>query len=127
MVTHQHSRLKDMIIRGGENVYCQEVEAALYEHPCVMDACVVGLPDVRLGEEVIAAVQIKDNTSSSSVTSESLRAFLKSRLASFKIPVWIDVGKDQFTRNAAGKILKKDLKVSNSLFEDAPTQRLFFR
>ncbi len=100
-------RLKDIVIRGGENVYCAEVEAALFEHPDVRDAAVIGIPHPTLGEEVGAVIQIARGSATSD---ESLRDFLADRLAAFKRPsrIWIDEA--ELPRNAAGKVLKRALK-----------------
>ncbi len=100
-------RAKDMIIRGGENVYCVEVESALYSHPDVMDAAVVGVPHRVLGEEVGALVQIRPG---GEVSEEALKAHVKSQLAGFKVPVRIDMQRDPLPRNANGKILKPEVK-----------------
>jgi long-chain acyl-CoA synthetase len=100
-------RAKDMIIRGGENVYCVEVEAALYEHPAVNDAAVIGLPHQVLGEEVGAVVYALPG---SDVTEEELRAHVAARLAAFKVPVRIWFRTEPLPRNPAGKILKRDLR-----------------
>ncbi len=100
-------RAKDMIIRGGENVYCSEVEAALFEHPAVLDAAVVGIPDLVLGEEVGAVVQLK---SGSEATPEELQAHVRERLAGFKVPVRVWFRDEDLPRNPAGKILKRDLR-----------------
>ena len=100
-------RAKDMIIRGGENVYCVEVEAALYEHPAVNDAAVVGLPHQVLGEEVGAIVYALPGTD---VTEDELRAHVAARLAAFKVPVRVWFRDEPLPRNPAGKILKRDLR-----------------
>ncbi len=100
-------RAKDMLIRGGENIYCIEVENALYEHPAVMDAAVVGIPHRVLGEEVGAVVQVKPGKETSE---KDLRAFVASRLAAFKVPVRIELQPDPLPRNANGKILKNELR-----------------
>ena len=100
-------RAKDMLIRGGENIYCIEVESALYDHPAVMDAAVVGIPHKVLGEEVGAVVQMKPGKS---VTQDELRAHVASQLAAFKVPVEIQFQDDPLPRNATGKILKPDLR-----------------
>jgi long-chain acyl-CoA synthetase len=100
-------RAKDMLIRGGENVYCVEVENALYDHPAVMDAAVVGIPDHVLGEEVGAVVQI---TPDSEVSEQELRHFLGNDLAQFKVPVRIQFTTEPLPRNANGKILKARVK-----------------
>jgi long-chain acyl-CoA synthetase len=100
-------RAKDMIIRGGENVYCVEVEAALYEHPAVNDAAVIGIPHQVLGEEVGAVVYVLPGTQT---TEEELRQHVAERLAAFKVPVRIWLRDEPLPRNPAGKILKRDLK-----------------
>lgn len=100
-------RAKDMIIRGGENVYCVEVESALYEHPDVNDAAVIGIPHKILGEEVGAVVAVR---AGSDATEASLQAWVRERLASFKVPVRIDIRTEPLPRNANGKILKRDLR-----------------
>ena len=100
-------RAKDMLIRGGENVYCIEVENALYEHPAIMDAAVVGIPHKVLGEEVGAVVQLKPGMK---VTEEELRHFAATHLAAFKVPVEIHFMDEPLPRNANGKILKPVLR-----------------
>ncbi len=100
-------RAKDMLIRGGENVYCVEVEDALYSHPAVIDAAVVGLPHRILGEEVGAAVQLKPGTA---VSEDDLKRHVADRLAQFKVPVRIDRRDRPLPRNAAGKILKPTVR-----------------
>jgi long-chain acyl-CoA synthetase len=101
-------RAKDMVIRGGENVYCVEVEAALYEHPGVADAAVIGIPHDVLGEEVGAVVQRRPGADA--VTEDDLRAFVAERLAGFKVPVRVWFRDEPLPRNPAGKILKRDLR-----------------
>jgi acyl-CoA synthetase (AMP-forming)/AMP-acid ligase II len=100
-------RAKDMIIRGGENVYCVEVEAALFEHPAVTDAAAIGIPHHVLGEEVGAVVHLAPGTLASEA---ELRDFVAARLAAFKVPVRIWFRDDPLPRNPNGKILKRDLK-----------------
>ena len=100
-------RAKDMIIRGGENVYCSEVEDALYEHPAVSDAAVIGLPHDVLGEEVGAVVQLRTGHE---VTEDDLRSFVGERLAAFKVPVRVWFRDEPLPRNPAGKILKRELR-----------------
>ncbi|MCR2833519.1 class I adenylate-forming enzyme family protein [Parerythrobacter lacustris] len=99
-------RAKDMIIRGGENIYSSEVENALYDHPAVTDAALVGLPHKQLGEEPAAVVHLAPGTTA---TEGELQAWVGARLARFKVPVRIAFSKDTLPRNANGKILKKDL------------------
>lgn len=100
-------RAKDMLIRGGENVYCIEVESALYDHPAVMDAAVVGIPHKVLGEEVGAVVQLKPGTNA---TEDELRAHVAEHLAAFKVPIEIQFEAEPLPRNANGKILKPVLR-----------------
>jgi long-chain acyl-CoA synthetase len=100
-------RAKDMLIRGGENIYCVEVENVLYQHPDVMDAAVVGLPHRVLGEEVAAVVQL---TPDSELTPEQLKRHAAAHLAAFKVPVRIELRSDPLPRNANGKILKRQLR-----------------
>jgi len=96
-----------MVLRGGENVYCSEVEAAIYEHPDVTEAAVFGVPDDRLGEVVGAAVVLR---SGASMTDEQLTGFLADRLAKFKIPSSIWFRSDELPRNANGKFVKRALR-----------------
>ncbi|MEI9986392.1 MAG: hypothetical protein WDN69_26390 [Aliidongia sp.] len=100
-------RAKDMLIRGGENIYCVEVENVLYEHPAVMDAALVGIPHKILGEEPGAAVTLKPGTTA---TEAELRGFVAERLAAFKVPVKVIFWPDTLPRNANGKILKNEVK-----------------
>ncbi len=100
-------RAKDMLIRGGENIYCVEVENVLYEHPAVMDAALVGIPHRTLGEEPGAVVTLKVG---SSATEQELRGFVAERLAAFKVPVKVVFWPETLPRNANGKILKTELK-----------------
>ena len=105
-------RAKDMIIRGGENIYSSEVENVLYEHPAVTDAALIGIPHRTLGEEPAAVVHLAPGMAASEA---ELQAWVRGRLAAFKTPVAIRFTQEVLPRNANGKILKKDLKV---LFED---------
>ena len=100
-------RAKDMLIRGGENIYCIEVESALYDHPSVMDASVVGIPHKILGQEVGAVVQLKPGTEASE---DELRAHVRNQIAPFKVPVEIQFQTEPLPRNANGKILKPELR-----------------
>ncbi len=99
-------RKKDMLIRGGENIYCVEVEDVLYRHPAVIDAALIGLPHRTLGEEPGAVVTLK---SGATATEEELRAFVAEHLAAFKVPVRIAFCQGMLPRNPNGKILKKEL------------------
>ncbi|MEK9720042.1 MAG: class I adenylate-forming enzyme family protein [Quisquiliibacterium sp.] len=100
-------RKKDMLIRGGENIYCIEVEDVLYEHPAVMDAALVGLPHRTLGEEPAAVVTLKPGAQADE---NDLRAFVADRLAAFKVPVRVLFSRETLPRNANGKILKNEVK-----------------
>ena len=100
-------RMKDMLIRGGENIYCIEIENALYEHTSVMDAAVIGIPHRTLGEEPAAIVTLIPGTIA---CEDDLRSHLAERLAAFKIPVRIKFSNEILPRNANGKILKHRLK-----------------
>jgi len=100
-------RAKDMVIRGGENVYSVEVEDVLYEHPEVLDATVIGLPHSVLGEEVVAVVLRR---SGSELTEADLQAFVGERLAAFKVPSRVVFTDEPLPRNPAGKVLKRQLR-----------------
>ncbi|GII80868.1 fatty acid--CoA ligase [Sphaerisporangium rufum] len=100
-------RAKDMVIRGGENVYCAEVEAALFEHPAVDDVAVIGIPDEELGEQVGAVVRLRPGAAA---TAEELRGFLAGTLAPFKIPVRFWFREAELPRNPGGKVLKTHLR-----------------
>jgi len=98
-------RIKDLIIRGGENIGCGEVEAALVEHPLVVEASVYAIPDERLGEEVGATVFAKPG-----LEEPDLRTFLAEHLAKFKIPAYLHIAHEQLPRIASGKIYKRQLR-----------------
>ncbi len=100
-------RAKDVVIRGGENVYSVEVEAALYEHPAVADAAVIGVPHEVLGEEVGAVVVLRPGQQ---LDEEELRAFLAERIAGFMIPSHLWFRDSPLPRNPAGKVLKRELR-----------------
>ncbi|MGW2862298.1 class I adenylate-forming enzyme family protein [Streptomyces sp. NPDC001205] len=100
-------RLKDMVIRGGENVYCVEVEAVLHDHPAVLDAAVLGVPHPVLGEEVAAVVQVRPG---SGVSVDELRAHVGAVLAGFKVPGRVVLREGVLPRNATGKVLKRELR-----------------
>ena len=101
--------MKDVIIRGGENVYCAEVEAALLEHPRVRDAAVVGLPHQDYGEEVAAVIQVAADGPSAAPRTTSAQS-LADRLARFKIPTAIRLIEAELPRTATGKLLKRELR-----------------
>jgi len=100
-------RAKDMIIRGGENVYSVQVEAALFEHPAVADCAVIGVPEPTLGEEVGAVVVLRPGAK---VTAEELGRHVKARLAGFMVPTRIWFRSEPLPRNPQGKVLKRELR-----------------
>jgi long-chain acyl-CoA synthetase len=100
-------RLKDVIIRGGENIYAAEVEAALYEHPDITEAAIIGVPDERYGEEVGAVVRLRDGAD---LSEDDIRTHVAGRLASFKVPTRVWITQEELPRNAAGKVLKRELR-----------------
>lgn len=100
-------RAKDMVIRGGENVYCSEVESAIYKHPAIAEAAVFGIPDERMGEEVGAAILLRPNMT---VSESELRDFLAQSIAKHKIPSRLWFRDEPIPRNATGKFLKRELR-----------------
>ena len=100
-------RKKDMIIRGGYNVYPREIEEVLYEHPAVREAAVVGVPHPELGEEIGAAVALKEGEEASA---DELRDFVKDQVAAYKYPrrIWFV---DELPKGPTGKILKREIEV----------------
>jgi fatty-acyl-CoA synthase len=99
-------RIKDMIIRGGENIYPKEIEDFIYTHPKVKDVQVIGVPDKQYGEEIMACVILKDGMS---MTAEELKEFIRSHMAKHKTPRYIDFV-TEFPMNAAGKIMKYKMR-----------------
>lgn len=100
-------RAKDMVLRGGENIYSAEVEAAIYQHPAILEAAVFGVPHDRLGEEVAVAIVTK---AGQSLDPEELRSYLAEHLAAFKVPTIVDIRSEALPRNASGKFLKRTLR-----------------
>jgi long-chain acyl-CoA synthetase len=100
-------RAKDMVLRAGENVYCVEVESAIYDHPDVLEAAVFGVPNERLGEEVACVVVPREG---SALTEDNLRTFLSDKLALFKVPTQVAFTHMPLARNPAGKVLKRELR-----------------
>jgi steroid-24-oyl-CoA synthetase len=100
-------RIKEMVIRGGENIYCAEVERALLSHDAVIDVAVFGIPDRILGENVAAVVQLRLGHT---VMPSELQAYAATRIAAYKVPHRIEVRNEPLTRNAAGKIMKSELR-----------------
>ena len=99
-------RLKDMIIRGGENIYPREIEEFLYKHPKILDVQVVGVPDERYGEEVMAWIILKDGETA---TAEEIREFCRGNISRHKIPRYIEFT-DSYPMTASGKIQKFKLR-----------------
>ena len=100
-------RAKDMIIRGGENIYCVEIENRLVEHPAIADAAVIGVPHPELGEEVKAVVQVEPGEK---ITEDEVRQWVADALAYFKVPTYVELTDDKLPRNASGKLLKNVLR-----------------
>jgi long-chain acyl-CoA synthetase len=100
-------RVQDMLIRGGVNIYCIEVENILAEHPAVADAALVGLPHPHLGEVPAALVQLRAGMA---VSESALRAFAGARLAAFKVPERVAISHNALPRNVNGKLLKSEMR-----------------
>ena len=100
-------RIKDMVLRGGENIYCAEVESAIFDHPAVAECTVFGVADDRLGEEVGVAIYLAPGQSTGA---EDIREHCAARLAKFKIPRYIWFTNEALPRNASGKFLKRELR-----------------
>jgi long-chain acyl-CoA synthetase len=105
-------RLKDMVLRGGENIYCAEVETALFEHPAVAECSVFGVADDRLGEEVGVAIHLKQGVN---ITADELRTHCRALIAAPKIPRYIWFTAEALPRNASGKFLKRELRDTLSI------------
>ena len=99
-------RLKDMIIRGGENIYPKEIEEFIYTHPSVKDVQVIGVPDKKYGEEIMACIVLKDGES---VTEDEMKKYIADHMARHKVPKYVEFVAD-FPMNAAGKILKYKMR-----------------
>ena len=95
-------RIKDMIIRGGENVYPREIEEFLYTHPDVVDVQVIGVPDERYGEEIMAWVKVREGAT---LDADAVRAFCEGRIAHYKIPRYVHAATD-FPMTVTGKVQK---------------------
>jgi fatty-acyl-CoA synthase len=100
-------RIKDMVIRGGENIYPREIEEFLYTHPDVLDAQVIGVPDAKYGEELCAWIRMKEGAEP--LTAESVREFATGRLAHYKIPRYVQVV-DEFPMTVTGKVRKVEMR-----------------
>ena len=104
---HIVDRVKDLVIRGGENISCIEVEAAIYEHSDVLEACIIGIPDERLGELVASAVHLKPGVE---LSQDDIQEFLAGKIAAFKIPYEVRFFKDPLPKIASGKFDKPSLR-----------------
>jgi fatty-acyl-CoA synthase len=116
-------RIKDMIIRGGENVYPREVEEFLYTHPKISDVQVIGVPDARYGEEIMAWVRLRDGETCSE---EEIRAFCRGQIAHFKIPRYVAFV-DSFPMTVTGKIQKylmREQSIKDLHLEDAASAKM---
>ena len=113
-------RKKDMIIRGGENVYCAEIEDRIEQHPAVVESAVVGVPHPVLGEEVKAIVRLRDGDD---LDAKELQAWVGETLAHFKVPSAVEFVKEELPRNATGKILKNLLREQPAPASAAPSDR----
>lgn len=100
-------RIKDMILRGGFNIYPRELEELLFEHPAVHECAVIGIPDPEMGEEVKAVVYLKPGQS---VTADELKAFCKDRIAAYKYPRIVEIRPEPLPKGPTGKILKRELQ-----------------
>ena len=100
-------RIKDMVIRGGENIYPSEIEAFLYTHPDVDDAQVIGVPDDKYGEEICAWIRMKPG--SPALDAAAVRKFAEDKLAHYKIPRYVQIV-DEFPMTVTGKIRKMDMR-----------------
>jgi long-chain acyl-CoA synthetase len=111
---HIVDRKKDMVLRGGENVFCAEVEAAFFRHPAVAEVCAFGVEDERLGEEVAAAVLLRPGQR---FTAKDLRSAAAQHLAAYKVPRFIWLVDQPLPRNASGKIVRRQLRAMLRLEE----------
>jgi fatty-acyl-CoA synthase len=100
-------RIKDMVIRGGENIYPREIEEFLYTHPDILDAQVIGVPDAKYGEELMVWVRLREGAKE--LTAESLREFCTGKLAHYKIPRYVHLV-DAFPMTVTGKVRKVQMR-----------------
>jgi fatty-acyl-CoA synthase len=100
-------RIKDMVIRGGENIYPREIEEFLYTHPDILDAQVIGVPDAKYGEELMAWIRLRPGAQE--LTAESLREFCDGQLAHYKIPRYVHIV-DEFPMTVTGKVRKVEMR-----------------
>jgi fatty-acyl-CoA synthase len=100
-------RIKDMVIRGGENVYPREIEEFLYSHPDIADVQVIGVPDQRYGEELMAWVRLREGATT--LSAEDIREFCSGRLAHYKVPRYVHVV-EEFPMTVTGKVRKVEMR-----------------
>ena len=100
-------RIKDIVIRGGENIACLEIEAVLAEHPSISEASVFGVPDERLGESLATRIALKPGQT---VTEAEVSSFLEEKIAKFKIPSHMWIQEEELPRIASGKTAKKQMR-----------------
>lgn len=105
-------RAKDMIIRGGENIYCVEIENRLVDHPEVLDAAIIGVAHPELGEEVKAVIQLEEG---STLDERGVKEWVAATLSGFKVPTYVEIGTEPLPRNASGKLLKNLLRGSGEV------------
>ena len=115
-------RIKDMIIRGGENIYPREIEEFLYTHPAVLDVQVIGVPDARYGEELCAWIRLRPGHS---LSLDELRAFCRDRIAHYKVPRYLKLA-DEFPMTVTGKVQKfrmREISIAEIGLADAAATR----
>ena len=100
-------RIKDLVIRGGENVYPREVEEFLYGHPAIADVQVIGVPDARYGEELMAWIRMREGEAP--LTVDDVRSFCQGRLAHYKVPRYVHIV-DEFPMTVTGKVRKVEMR-----------------
>jgi len=110
-------RIKDMVIRGGENIYPREIEEFLYTHPDILDAQVIGVPDAKYGEELMAWIQLRPGAVP--VTADTLREYCAGQLAHYKIPRYIRLV-DEFPMTITGKVRKVQMREESVEFLGLP-------
>ena len=113
-------RIKDMVIRGGENIYPREIEEFLYTHPDILDAQVIGVPDERYGEELCAWVRMREGAEP--LTAEAVREFASGKLAHYKIPRYVQIV-DEFPMTVTGKVRKVEMREKSVADLGLATQR----
>ena len=113
-------RIKDMVIRGGENIYPREIEEFLYTHPDIVDAQVIGVPDARYGEELCAWIRMREGAEP--LTAEAVRDFATGKLAHYKIPRYVQIV-DEFPMTVTGKVRKVEMRDKSVADLGLATQR----